>query len=281
MNNIQLYKSICDQSSQLMTKSYSTSFYWASMLFKPTIRQHIFNIYGFVRLADEIVDTFHEHDKAKLLNQFKNQYYSAMEEGIALNPIIESFISTQRFANIPQELVEAFLHSMEMDLAIRNLDEQQYKEYIYGSAEVVGLMCLHVFVQDCEANFEKLRPYAQRLGAAFQKINFLRDIGADYNQLNRTYFPNVNFEQFTLNDKISIENDIEQDFAQALIGIKLLPVSSRFGVYMAYKYYINLFKKIKKTQPEMLLQKRIRVSNVRKAYLYARVAIKQNLQALL
>ena len=280
MNNLLLYKSTCEKTSHFMTKTYSTSFYWASMLFKPSIRQHIYNIYGFVRLADEIVDTFHDHDKAKLLNQLKDQYYHAIKEGISLNPILQSFVSTQHYAHIPQDLVEAFLHSMEMDLGeIKNLDDEKYREYIYGSAEVVGLMCLHVFVHNTTEDYEKLKPYAQSLGAAFQKINFLRDISADYNQLNRTYFPHVNFDNFTLEDKNTIEKDIAKDFAHALIGIKLLPVSSRFAVYMAYKYYINLFMKIKGTRPEVLLNTRIRVSNARKAYLYAQVAISQNLQS--
>ena len=276
MNNLEIFNSFCGQSSKMVTEKYSTSFYKASSLFKPEIRQHIYNIYGFVRLADEIVDTFHDYDKAGLMDDFEKNYHTAKEKGISLNPILHSFCLTQREQKIPQHLVDAFLHSMKMDLSeIKDLSDDKYNEYIYGSAEVVGLMCLKVFVDGNVLEYEKLKPYAQSLGAAFQKINFLRDISADFNDLNRTYFKN-----FSAEDKIGIERDIAQDFAHAKIGIKMLPISSKLAVFMAYKYYFNLFKKIRKTKPELLLTKRIRVSNARKMYLFGEMILNKNLNLL-
>lgn len=278
MNNLEIYHSVCGLSSKMVTEKYSTSFARASTLFQPEIRQHIYNIYGFVRFADEIVDTFHEFDKAKLMDELENGYRQALENGISLNPILHSFCQTQREKNIPQHLVDSFLHSMKMDLGeIKDLNDEKYNEYIYGSAEVVGLMCLKVFVNGDVAEYEKLKPYAQSLGAAFQKINFLRDISADFNDLNRTYFPNVDFRKFSLKDKQEIEADIASDFAHAYKGIKMLPISSRIAVFMAYKYYNNLLKKIRKTKPELLLTSRISVSNARKIYLFGEMMINKNL----
>lgn len=279
MNNLNIYDSVCGLSSKIVTEKYSTSFARASTLFQPEIRQHIYNIYGFVRFADEIVDTFHEFDKAKLMDEFENSYRMALENGISLNPILHSFCHTQREKNIPQHLVDSFLHSMKMDLGeIKDLNDEKYNEYIYGSAEVVGLMCLKVFVDGNVAEYEKLKPYAQSLGAAFQKINFLRDISADFNDLNRTYFPNVDFRTFTIKDKREIEEDIAEDFAHAFKGIKMLPISSRIAVFMAYKYYNNLLKKIRRTKPEQLLTSRISVSNARKIYLFGEMMINKNLK---
>ena len=281
MNNLEIFNSFCGQSSKMVTQKYSTSFYRASSLFQPEIRQHIYNIYGFVRLADEIVDTFHDYDKVKLMDEFESNYKSARENGISLNPILHSFCTTQREQKIPQHLVDAFMHSMKMDLGeIKDLNDEKYNEYIYGSAEVVGLMCLKVFVNGDQEEFEKLKPYAQSLGAAFQKINFLRDISADFNDLNRTYFPNVDFNNFSLQDKTTIEKDIAKDFAHAEIGIKMLPMSSKLAVFMAFKYYFNLFKKIRKTEPELLMHKRIRVSNARKMYLMGEMILNKNLNLL-
>ncbi len=278
MNNLEIFNKVCGLSSKMVTEKYSTSFSRASTLFKPEIRQHIYNIYGFVRFADEIVDTFHDFDKAKLMEEFQLNYRYALENGISLNPILHSFCVTQREKNIPQHLVDAFLHSMKMDLGeIKDLNDEKYNEYIYGSAEVVGLMCLKVFVNGDVEEYERLKPYAQSLGAAFQKINFLRDISADFNDLNRTYFPNVDFSKFSSEDKKEIEKDIAKDFAHAFIGIKMLPLSSRLAVFMAYKYYINLFKKIRKTDPALLLTKRIRVSNARKIYLFGEMMLNKNL----
>lgn len=281
MTNLEIFNSFCGQSSKMVTQKYSTSFYRASSLFQPEIRQHIYNIYGFVRLADEIVDTFHDYDKVKLLDEFETNYKSAQENCISLNPILHSFCVTQKEKKIPQHLVDAFLHSMKMDLGdIKDLNDEKYNEYIYGSAEVVGLMCLKVFVDGDIAEYEKLKPYAQSLGAAFQKINFLRDISADFTDLNRTYFPNVDFNNFSVDDKSAIEMDIASDFAHAKIGIKMLPISCKLAVYMAYKYYFNLFKKIRKTEPELLLTKRIRVSNARKIYLMGEMILNKNLNLL-
>jgi phytoene synthase len=281
MNNLEIFNAFCGQSSKMVTEKYSTSFYKASSLFKPEIRQHIYNIYGFVRLADEIVDTFHDYDKVILMKDFERNYHSAKEHKISLNPILHSFCLTQREKNIPQDLVDAFLHSMKMDLSeIKDLSDEKYNEYIYGSAEVVGLMCLKVFVNGNVEEYKKLKPYAQSLGAAFQKINFLRDISADFNDLNRTYFPGVDFKNFSLEDKKSIETDIAADFNHAKIGIKMLPISSKLAVFMAYKYYFNLFKKIRKTEPELLLTKRIRVSNARKMYLFGEMILNKNLNLL-
>ncbi len=278
MNNFHIFNQISGMTSKLVTEKYSTSFSRASTLFKPEIRQHIYNIYGFVRFADEIVDTFHDFDKAKLLDEFERNYRDALVQGISLNPILHSFCETQKANHIPQDLVDAFLHSMRMDLGeIKNLNDAKYNEYIYGSAEVVGLMCLKVFVNGHQEEYEKLKPYAQSLGAAFQKINFLRDINADYQELSRTYFPNVDFRSFSVQDKCNIEKDIAKDFAHALEGIKMLPVSSRLAVYMAYKYYTNLFKKIKQCNPEALMKKRIRVSNARKFYLLGEMLVFKNL----
>ncbi len=281
MNNLEIYQSLCGMSSKMVTQKYSTSFYRASTLFKPEVRQHIYNIYGFVRLADEIVDTFHDYDKFLLMDEFEKNYKSAQENCISLNPILHSFCLTQREKKIPQHLVDAFMHSMKMDLGeIKDLNDEKYNEYIYGSAEVVGLMCLKVFVNGDLEEYEKLKPYAQSLGAAFQKINFLRDISADFNDLNRTYFPNVDFNNFSLEDKNTIEIDIAKDFAHAKIGIKMLPMSCRLAVFMAYKYYFNLFKKIRKTEPQLLLTKRIRVSNARKIYLMGEMILNKNLNLL-
>lgn len=278
MNNLEIFDNVCGHSSRLVTERYSTSFSRASTLFHPEIRQHIYNIYGFVRFADEIVDTFHQYDKAKLLDEFEECYRTALENGISLNPIVHSFCLTQREKKIPQDLVDAFLHSMKMDLGeIKDLNDEKYNEYIYGSAEVVGLMCLKVFLNGNEEEYEKMKSYAQSLGAAFQKINFLRDISADYNDLNRTYFPNVDFRKFSIEDKKEIEKDIAADFEHAFKGIKMLPISSRIAVFMAYKYYLNLFKKIRRTTPEVLLHKRISVSNARKIYLFGEMMLNKNL----
>lgn len=281
MNNLEIFNSFCQQSSKMVTQKYSTSFFQASSLFQTEIRQHIYNIYGFVRLADEIVDTFHDFDKEALMTEFEENYHSAKRNKISLNPILHSFCLTQRESNIPQHLVDSFLHSMKMDLGeIQNLNDEKYKEYIYGSAEVVGLMCLKVFVNGDIEEYEKLKPYAQSLGAAFQKINFLRDINADFVDLNRTYFPNVDFANFSKEDKLKIEEDIAKDFEHAKIGIKLLPISSKLAVFMAYKYYINLLKKIRKTKAEVLLTKRISVSSARKMYLFGEMIINKNLNLI-
>lgn len=273
-----LHNQVSYNCSKLVTKSYSSSFSRAILLFPPEIREAIYNIYGFVRFADEIVDTFHEYPKKDLLDDFMCQYFDAKEKGISLNPILHSFVQTVNKYHIDQVLIDAFISSMYKDLGeIKYENKEDYDAYIYGSAEVVGLMCLKVFVDGNQKEYQKLEPYAKRLGAAFQKINFLRDIRADFYVLNRTYFPKVNFLQFSEEDKKAIEEDIADDFREALIGIKMLPMKSRLAVYMAYKYYTNLFKKIKKCRAEVLMTKRIRVSNARKVYLMMEMLLSKNL----
>ena len=273
-----LHNQVSDDCSKLVTKAYSSSFSRAILLFPPEIRKAIYNIYGFVRFADEIVDTFHDYPKKDLLDDFMNQYFDAKKKGISLNPILNSFVQTVKRYDINQDLIDAFISSMYKDLGeIKYENKEEYDAYIYGSAEVVGLMCLTVFVDGNKEEYQKLEPYAKRLGAAFQKINFLRDIRADFYVLNRTYFPKVNFLHFSEEDKKAIEEDIADDFREALIGIKMLPIKSRLAVYMAYKYYTNLFKKIKKCRAEVLMTKRIRVSNARKVYLFLEMILSKNI----
>jgi 15-cis-phytoene synthase len=263
--------------SRAVTLHYSTSFSSAIKLLHADLRTPIFNIYGFVRLADEIVDTFHQHDKHLLLQQFKEQTYDAIDRGISLNPILNSFQQTVNKYNIDRELINAFFKSMESDLTENAYDRQGYEEYIYGSAEVVGLMCLYVFCEGEQRLFKKLEDSARALGAAFQKVNFLRDIKSDFNDLSRLYFPGCNFHNFTARDKQQIEEDIEVDFKKAFIGIKQLPLKAKFGVYVAYKYYYSLFNKIKSTHHQHILQKRIRIANYHKAYIVLRAGVKNSL----
>ncbi|MFC4262682.1 phytoene/squalene synthase family protein [Ferruginibacter yonginensis] len=277
---IQLFHQVSHECSKLTTKRYSTSFSSAINMLHPSLRQPVFDIYGFVRFADEIVDTFHDYDKAALLTKFKQETYDAIETKISLNPILNSFQITVNKYNIDKALIEAFFNSMEMDLSNVSYDEAGYNTYIYGSAEVVGLMCLYVFCEGDETAYNKLKPTAQSLGAAFQKINFLRDVKADNEQLNRTYFPGINFNHFTAADKAAIEKDIANDFAHAFEGILILPAKARFGVYLAYKYYISLFKKIKKSSPSLLLQNRIRVSDTFKTIIYLKASLRNSLNTL-
>jgi phytoene/squalene synthetase len=244
------------------------------------LRTPIYNIYGFVRFADEIVDTFHQHDKGELLNEFKTETYNAIQRKISLNPILHSFQQTVNEFAMDKGLIESFFKSMESDLNKTKYDENAYKEYIYGSAEVVGLMCLYIFCEKDKYQFEILEPYAQSLGAAFQKVNFLRDVKSDYQQLERTYFPGVDFCNFTKQMKAQIEEEIKADFANAYDGIKQLPVKARFGVYVAYKYYLSLFKKIKQTQPAQILQHRVRIPNYSKAFIVMRAGLKNQLNLI-
>jgi phytoene/squalene synthetase len=244
------------------------------------LRKPIFNIYGFVRFADEIVDTFHEYDKPLLLEQFKQETYDAIKRGISLNPILNSFQRTVNGFNIDLKLVDAFFRSMEMDLEKKCYDCEGYREYIYGSAEVVGLMCLYVFCEGKKELYDKLEAPARSLGAAFQKVNFLRDIKSDYNGLSRIYFPGCDFNNFSAEDKLKIEEDIHADFRNAYHGICRLPLKARFGVYVAYKYYLSLFKKIKRMQPATVLEKRIRIPNYYKAMIILRAGVKNQLGLL-
>ena len=263
--------------SKLTTKRYSTSFSLGIRFLDKHLHAPIYAIYGFVRLADEIVDSFHDHDKQLLLDQFKAQCFEAIDCGISLNPILNSFQHTVRTYSIDHQLIHQFLKSMEMDLYKQEYDQQKYEEYILGSAEVVGLMCLYVFTGGDQQTYEALKPSAMRLGAAFQKINFLRDIGADFNQLNRSYFPDVDLERFDECDKQKIEEDIDEDLKEALVGIRMLPRSSRRGVFLAYRYYQQLFKKIKLAGARAVFSKRFRISNRRKIALLFDTMVKHRL----
>jgi phytoene synthase len=264
----ELFDSISNESATLITKKYSTSFSIAVRLLAPDIRQAIYNIYGFVRVADEIVDSFEGYPKEELINRFEGEYQYAIETGISTNPVINAFQKTVKEYNIEAKLVESFLKSMRADLNKQVYENQEeIDEYIYGSADVVGLMCLKVFVNGDTKEYDRLKDAAMSLGSAFQKVNFLRDLKQDYAHLNRTYFPNINPENLTTEDKNKIVQEIKEDFNAAYIGIKELPKEARFGVYVAYKYYLQLLKKVDKTPAEVLMDKRIRVSNLLKTYL--------------
>ena len=277
---MQLYDDSSQACSSIVTKSYSTSFSSAINLLHKGIRQPVYNIYGFVRFADEIVDTFHHQNKKELLAQFKQDTYTAIAKKLSINPILHSFQLTVNAYGIDHALIEAFFRSMEWDLSKQVYDQQGYQDYIYGSAEVVGLMCLYVFCNGDVATYTKLEPAAKALGAAFQKVNFLRDVKADYEGLERIYFPNCDFNKFTAADKASIEADIQQDFEAAYQGILQLPLQSRFGVYVAYKYYLSLFKKIKKVPPKEILEQRIRIPNYKKAMIVVRAGVRNRLNIL-
>jgi phytoene/squalene synthetase len=244
------------------------------------LRDPIYSIYGFVRFADEIVDTFHEYNKQELFDRFKEDTYRAIEEKISLNPILNSFQATVNHFSIEKELIDLFLRSMEMDLTEKNHDPDSFKEYILGSAEVVGLMCLRVFCNGNQEQYQKLKPHAMSLGSAFQKINFLRDLNADFVGMGRTYFPGLELDRFDDYNKKLIEANIEKDFHDAFVGIRQLPRTSRFGVYVAYVYYLALFKKIKNTPSEKVLQSRIRIHNRQKAGLLAYSFLKHQFNML-
>jgi 15-cis-phytoene synthase len=269
-----LYHKVSQLCSRLTTEEYSTSFSSAIRLLHKDLQKPIYNIYGFVRFADEIVDTFHGYDKEKLLRRFRKDTEEAIAEGISLNPILHSFQMTVNEFNISHDLIDAFFKSMEMDLHKDVYDEKGYNEYIYGSAEVVGLMCLYVFCEGDVEEYAKLKPHAQSLGAAFQKVNFLRDVKADFQHLNRTYFPGVDFSNFDRREKSKIEDDIAADFMHAYEGIRNLPWKARFGVYVAYKYYLSLFCRIRKVQPAKIMQERIRIPNYSKAMILVRAGVK-------
>jgi 15-cis-phytoene synthase len=277
---IHLFDESSEQCSSIVTKKYSTSFASAINLLHKSIRQPVYNIYGFVRFADEIVDTFHHQNKEYLLTEFKKETYEAIERKLSLNPILHSFQLTVNKYNIDLALIGAFFNSMELDLNKQQYDQKGYEDYIYGSAEVVGLMCLYVFCDGKKEMYDKLQPGAKALGAAFQKVNFLRDVKADFEGLQRVYFPGCNFNNFTQSDKEKIEGDIQQDFDYAYKSILQLPLSSRFGVYVAYKYYLSLFKKIKKLQPSKILEERIRIPNYRKAMILVRAGVRNGLNLL-
>ncbi len=262
--------------SRKVTELYSTSFTLGIKALDKKLHDPIYGIYGFVRYADEIVDTFHDWDKKSLLNKFKSDTFDAIEQKISLNPILNAFQLTVHKYQIDHKLIEAFLNSMEMDLYMHNYKQDYYEEYIYGSAEVVGLMCLKVFCDGDIKRYESLIEPARFLGAAFQKVNFLRDMQSDFKERGRVYFPNVDFENFCKTQKDEIENDIKLDFEKAYQGILLLPEGAKFGVYLAYKYYLNLFKKIQKTEAAKVMHTRIRVSNPKKISMWASVYFRSN-----
>jgi phytoene/squalene synthetase len=276
----QLFDDISQEMSRLTTKRYSTSFSLGISFLHKDLHKPIYSIYGFVRFADEIVDSFHGFDKQRLLSDFKEETYKSISEGISLNPILNSFQWVVNKYDIPHELIETFLNSMEMDLSDHVYDKLTYDKYILGSAEVVGLMCLKIFVEGNNSDYERLKPFAMKLGSAFQKINFLRDLKADYQELGRTYFPGINMDEFNSTVKKEIEADIEVDFELGLEGIKMLPHKARFGVYMAYKYYFKLFKKIKQTQAEVILTERVRIPNRRKFRILLTSFLRHNLNLL-
>jgi 15-cis-phytoene synthase len=277
---MELYNQTCFECSKIITNKYSTSFSLGIKAFDKKLQYPIYAIYGFVRYADEIVDTFHHHDKNSLIARFKADTFLAIEEQISLNPVLQSFQLVVNRYQIDHALIHAFLKSMEMDLDKTAYTDDSYKEYIYGSAEVVGLMCLGIFCEGDQKIYQQLLPKAQSLGAAFQKINFLRDIKSDFEERGRTYFPEVDFTQFTEADKKQIEKDIQLDFDDALEGIKKLPKSAKLGVYIAYVYYLALFKKIRNTPANTIAQQRIRVSDAHKLVLMAFSIIKTKLQML-
>ena len=276
-----IFDSVSRECSKIVTTSYSTSFSMATKMLSETIRQDIYNIYGFVRFADEIVDTFHEYDKERLFEKFSQDLEDALEMKISLNPILNSFQETYHRHNIEKDMVDAFMKSMKQDLYKKDyLTEEEYRAYIYGSADVVGLMCLKVFVQGDDTTYNKLKDSAMSLGSAFQKVNFLRDLKADFEDLSRTYFPNTDLNHLDETSKQAIIKDIQEDFDKGLVGIKQLPLEARFGVFMAYRYYNKLLDKLKKTPALEIKSARIRVANYKKVELLTRSYVKYQLNLL-
>ena len=275
-----LFHEVSQDCSRITTEKYSTSFSSAIKLLHKDLRTPICNIYGFVRFADEIVDTFHGFDKALLFEEFKKATYDAIERGISLNPILHSFQMTVNQYGIDHALIDAFLYSMELDLGKHTYDRAGYETYIYGSAEVVGLMCLYIFCEGNQDQYDALKPAAKSLGSAFQKVNFLRDVKADFEGLDRMYFPDCDFANFTQADKLAIEQDIQKDFDEAYAGILNLPIKARFGVYVAYKYYLSLFKKIQRLEPAHILESRIRIPDYGKAFILAKAGIRSQLNIM-
>jgi len=275
-----IYDNVSASCSKITTKAYSTSFSLGIKFLSPPLRRPIYGIYGFVRLADEIVDSFHDFDKKYLITKFRADTIEAIEQRISINPILNSFQEAVWKYNIEWSLIDTFLKSMEMDIVQQEHDSESYSTYILGSAEVVGLMCLRVFTEGNFEMYDKLLPFAMKLGSAFQKVNFLRDIKDDYQILGRNYFPGINFECFSANDKEEIQNDIELEFTEALVGIKQLPKSSRRGVYLAYYYYKKLFNRIKQTPVERVMNERIRITDANKISLMFKSMVRHQLDLL-
>ncbi len=276
-----IFDHVSNQCSKMVTKKYSTSFSLATKMLAPTIRQDIYNIYGFVRSADEIVDSFHDYNKKELFDRFEKDLEHALQHKISLNPILNAFQHTYHTYKIDKALVDAFMKSMRSDLyKTKYKTQEEFKEYIYGSADVVGLMCLKVFVKGDQQKYDALKEDAMALGSAFQKVNFLRDIKADFDDLNRSYFPNVDLNNLTEQTKQEIINDIENDFAKGLNGIKQLPIEAKFGVFIAYRYYRQLLKKLKNTPALEIRKTRIRVPNYKKIELLTRSYVKYQLNLM-
>jgi phytoene synthase len=275
-----LFHKVSERCSRSTAEAYSTSFSSAIRLLHPDLRQPVFNIYGFVRFADEIVDSFHGFDQAALLSAFRRETLEAIGRGVSLNPVLHSFQRTVHEYGIDVLLVDAFFNSMEMDLTRKSYDSAGYATYIYGSAEVVGLMCLQVFCEGDKARYRQLEPAARALGAAFQKVNFLRDAKSDYKGMDRTYFPGCDLANFTREQKRAIEADIQADFNTAYRGVLQLPVKARFGVYVAYKYYLSLFRKIKRIQPARMMETRVRIPNYLKAMIIMRAGVRNQLKMM-
>lgn len=281
MNSFQLYQNSCVECSELITKRYSTSFSLGIRVFDKEFRNPNYSIYGFVRFADEIVDTFHQYDKKELLDDFRKETFKAIVQKISLNPILQAFQQVVNEYEIDHQLITDFLDSMEMDLHKSTYESEAiYNKYIYGSAEVVGLMCLQVFTKGDNAFYSQLAPYAKSLGAAFQKINFLRDMNSDLEEHGRVYFPGIDLTKFDEFTKQEILKDIQLDFDNALEGIRLLPKGARRGVYLAYVYYLNLYKNIRKASVEKIMEERIRVSDKRKAYLLMNTVVRNSMNLL-
>ncbi len=272
-----LFYTVSVKTSRLVTRAYSTSFSVGARCLQPEIRDAIYSIYDFVRFADEIVDTFHEYDREALIKDFEEDYYKAYKNGISLNPVLNSFQYTVHKYDIPDDLITSFLKSMKSDLYLSQFSEEEIKEYIYGSADVVGLMCLKVFVNGDNREYERLKPYAMRLGSAFQKINFLRDLKHDAYGLHRSYFPVLQSQPLNEHTKKVILDDIMEDYRVAFEGIKLLPECARLGVYISYMYYKKLTLDIMNTPAETLMEQRIRVSDVCKLYLLCKAYVRTKL----
>ena len=278
----EIFDKVSQDCSEIVIKEYSSSFYRATELLSKSIRNDIFNIYGFVRFTDEIVDTFHDYPKKQLLDEFEKELWSSIENKISLNPILNSFQDTVNKYDIDLSLIKSFMKSMRMDLDIRRYkNRKDYKEYIYGSADVVGLMCLKVFVSGSKKEYNKLKPYAMSLGSAFQKVNFLRDMKSDEEILNRVYFPNINMQNFDEYTKEIIINEIEENFEHAIKGIVKLPKKAKFGVYIAYRYYNKLLKKLKRTPSIDIKESRIRIDNFQKFIVLTRSYVKYQLNLIL
>lgn len=263
----ELYNDVCQECSELITKRYSTSFSLGIRLFEKSIRPEIYAIYGFVRFADEIVDTFHDMDQELLINEFEKETYIAIDRKISLNPVLQSFQKVVNEYDISVEYIDAFIKSMKMDLHKKAFTQEEYEKYIYGSAEVIGLMCLKVFVKD-QIEFEALKGYARSLGSAFQKINFLRDMKSDFEERGRVYFPDISYHTFSQEDKRSIIEDIKHDFDLGYIGVTKLPSGVKKGVFTAYEYYTSLLKVIENTPKEKIFEKRFRISNFSKILIF-------------